>query len=227
MPASNSRAIEKSLTTLKADAFIYDLEDSVGHASKPTARENLWKPLFLKKDSNAELSPSKVVRINATSSPYFADDVSFLNSLTAAENSQQQGALDLDTVLLAKAETREDIVTLENAIAPLLNAKPELDIWCMVETPLGVCNVFDVLQSSQKISTVVLGLEDLCNDMKLKPRAKDRFNLMYPIQQVLLAAKALSGPQREINVIDGVYTDLNNEKGMLPTRFLCRSKHHL
>lgn len=191
LPGLNTRAIEKSLTSINADAFIYDLEDSVSPDNKSFARENLLS--LFKFNKRNEVNSKKILRINSTQSPFFKEDIKFIEEIKKfKENS-------LDGVLIAKVEESKEI-------DEILTVCKEIDIWCMIETPKGILNSNSIL-SNNNISTAVLGLEDLRKDMGLG-YLSERLEIMFPIQQVLLSAKV-----NNKTILDGVYIDVKNSEG--------------
>ncbi|MFP3436105.1 aldolase/citrate lyase family protein, partial [Paraburkholderia sp. SIMBA_061] len=69
-PASNARALEKSLT-LPADCVIYDLEDSVAPDAKVPARDALAAHFA----NHPKAGFERVVRVNTAETPWGKDDV--------------------------------------------------------------------------------------------------------------------------------------------------------
>src|SRR5207248_639403 len=83
-------------------------------------------------------------------------------------------------VLLPKVENAERVrLTLE--LLDALGAPPELAVWCMIETPLGVLAAADIAAASPCIGALVLGTSDLANDLHARP-ARDRLPLLTALQ---------------------------------------------
>src|SRR5215472_6016011 len=88
-----------------------------------------------------------------------------------------------------------------------LGARPELSVWCMIETPLGVLAAGDIAAASPRIAALVLGTSDLANDLHARP-ARDRLPLLTAVGLVLLAARAYGRA-----VLDRVHLDLADADG--------------
>ena len=182
LPASNQKMVEKAVSLTYCDGFIFDCEDAVAKDAKDKTREGVLKALSLMKNSERTVA----VRVNGVNTPWFKDDC-----LVA------RGA---DAVVLPKAEKAYEI----HLLRALIGEKP--DIWCMIETPLGVLNSLELAQLS---NVLVMGTVDLANELRCSTDPKlERFPLMSSIQHTLLAAKA-SG----IQALDGVYIHLQDDVG--------------
>jgi citrate lyase subunit beta/citryl-CoA lyase len=114
--------------------------------------------------------------------------------------------LPIDAVLLPKVENAER-VRLTLGLLDALGARPELSVWCMIETPLGVLAVADIAAASPRIAALVLGTSDLANDLHARP-ARDRQPLLTALGLVLLAARAHGHA-----ALDGVHLDLADPEG--------------
>ena len=189
MPGSNPRALEKA-RTLSADALIFDLEDAVAPEAKETARAAVVAAVTAGGYAPREL----VLRVNPIDTVWGHADLA-----TAA-------SLPIDAVLLPKVENAERVhVGLD--LLDALGARPELSVWCMIETPLGVLAAGDIAAASPRIAALVLGTSDLANDLHARP-ARDRLPLLTALGLVLLAARAYGRA-----VLDGVHLDLADADG--------------
>ena len=109
-------------------------------------------------------------------------------------------------MLLPKVENAERVrLTLD--LLDTLGAPPELAVWCMIETPLGVLAAADIAAASPRVGALVLGTSDLANDLHARP-ARDRLPLLTALGLVLLAARAHGRA-----VLDGVHLDLADAEG--------------
>src|SRR5712675_379638 len=184
MPGANLRALEKA-RALPADALIFDLEDAVAPEAKETARAAIAAAVTAGGYAPREL----VLRVNPIDTVWGHADLA-----TAA-------TLPIGAVLLPKVENAERVrLTLE--LLDALVAPPELAVWCMIETPLGV-----LAAASPCIGALVLGTSDLANDLHARP-ARDRLPLLTALGLVLLAARAHGRA-----VLDGVHLDLADAEG--------------
>ncbi|HVC55432.1 MAG TPA: aldolase/citrate lyase family protein, partial [Stellaceae bacterium] len=120
LPGSNPRAIEKA-RELPADGVIFDLEDAVAPEAKNAARAAVASALTAGGYGLREL----ILRVNPQGSAWGPAD------LAAA------ATLPIDAVLLPKVENAESVRLALDRLAAL-GAPPALDVWCMIETPLGV-----------------------------------------------------------------------------------------
>uniref|UniRef100_A0A6S8DQE5 HpcH/HpaI aldolase/citrate lyase domain-containing protein n=1 Tax=Aplanochytrium stocchinoi TaxID=215587 RepID=A0A6S8DQE5_9STRA len=196
MPASNKRALDKSLSSIKADAFIYDLEDAVAPNKKDVAREQavgvceqVWE--IRQQNSQNGLSPQTVIRVNGTTTSWYQDDIAAVASSAA------------DVVLLPKTETPEDIHQIDIA----MDGKKQ--IWCMLETPKGILNAEKIAGASKNLKCLVMGTVDLANEVRCEPNVPGRWNIMQSLQTVVLAARV-----HNCMALDGVYINLTDDEGL-------------
>jgi citrate lyase subunit beta / citryl-CoA lyase len=189
LPGSNPRALEKA-RSLPADSLIFDLEDAVAPEVKDTARSGVAAALAIGGYAPREL----VLRVNPLDTPWGHADLA-----TAA-------TLPIDAVLLPKVENAER-VRLTIALLDSLGAPPELSLWCMIETPLGVLAAAEIAGASPRLGALVLGTSDLTKDLHAR-ETRDRLPLMTALGLVLLAARAHGRA-----VLDGVYLDLADAEG--------------
>jgi citrate lyase subunit beta / citryl-CoA lyase len=189
MPGSNPRALEKA-RALPADGLIFDLEDAVAPETKETARLAVAAAVTTGSYAPREL----VLRVNPIDTVWGHAD------LAAA------ATLPIDAVLLPKVENAER-VRLSIDLLDALGAPPELTVWCMIETPLGVLAAADIAGASPRVAALVLGPSDLANDLHARP-TRDRLPLLTALGLVLLAARAHGRA-----VLDGVHLDLGDAEG--------------
>ena len=190
VPAINLRALEKA-RGLDCDGVIFDLEDSVAPEMKAQARENLSAFFAAGRLEGREM----VIRINALSSAFGADDMACVI------------ALQPDAVLIPKVDEPDDVLAvcdlLEEAGAP-----DSLKVWAMMETPRGVLNAGAIARLGRsdgaRLSCFVVGLNDLRKDTGV-PMAPGRTYLVPWLMQVVLAGRAYG-----VEVIDSVSNDFKD-----------------
>ena len=189
IPGAKERALEKA-TTLAADAIIFDLEDAVAIDEKARARELLSQTL-----QSHDYGPrAKLVRINALSTEWGADDLDVIASARP------------EAILLPKVDDATQIEEL----ARRLDARAETSetrIWAMVESPQGVLNAAAIARAP-RMAGFIMGTNDLAKDMGCRFRP-DRLPLMLSLQMPLIAAKAAG-----IVIVDGVYNAFRDEAGL-------------
>ncbi len=189
MPGSNARALEKG-RGLKADGLILDLEDAVTPDAKATARSQICDAVRQGGYGRREL----IVRVNGLDSAWGEADLKAVALIGA------------DAVLLPKIETK---TMVEDAISVLddAGAPPDLAIWCMMETPLGILHAEEIAFANDRVGGLVLGTSDLAKDLNAA-HTKDRLPFLLSLELCVLAAHAAG-----IAILDGVHLDLNDEAG--------------
>jgi citrate lyase subunit beta/citryl-CoA lyase len=195
MPGSNARALEKA-KTLAADGVILDLEDSVAPEAKEAARRQVVDAVKAGGFGAREV----FIRINGIDTPWHADD------LSAAAHAAP------DAVLVPKISSPD---TLERIGRRLLDMGTDhkTRVWAMIETPLAIFNILSIAaeahDSEARLTGFVMGTNDLAKDTRARlvpGRAP-----MLPWLTTCIAAARIYG----IDILDGVYNDLGNEKGFI------------
>ncbi|WP_304613340.1 HpcH/HpaI aldolase/citrate lyase family protein [Paracoccus sp. (in: a-proteobacteria)] len=182
IPAANARAMEKA-RGIAADAIIFDLEDAVAPDAKAAARDALAQAL------TQDYGPrARIVRINALSTEWGADDASAC------------AGLDIDAVLVPKVDGPDDL----DRVAALI---PDTPLWAMMETPLGMLNAA-AIAAHPRLAGMVMGTNDLAKDLGSRFRA-DRLPMMAGLGLCLLAAKA-----HGVVIVDGVFNAFKDEDGL-------------
>lgn len=189
MPGSNPRALEKA-RVLPADALIFDLEDAVAPEAKEAARASVAAAVNAGGYAPREL----ILRVNP------------LDTIWGHADLASAATLPIDAVLLPKIENAER-VRLTGDLLDALGAPPELSVWCMIETPLGVLAAAEIAAASPRLGALVLGTSDLTKDLHAR-ETRDRLPLMTALGLVLLAARAHGR-----TVLDGVHLDLSDNEG--------------
>ncbi|HVB16943.1 MAG TPA: CoA ester lyase [Stellaceae bacterium] len=200
LPGSNPRAIEKA-RALPADGLIFDLEDAVAPEVKAEARTGVAAALAAGGYGTREV----ILRVNPLDTAWGHAD------LAAA------ATLPIDAVLLPKVENAER-VRLTIGLLDALGAPPELSVWCMIETPLGVLAAAQIAGASPRLGALVLGTSDLSKDLRVR-ETRDRQPLLTALGLVLLAARAYGRA-----VLDGVHLDLDDAEGFAA---MCRQGREL
>lgn len=189
LPGSNPRALEKA-RALPVDGLIFDLEDAVA----PDMKENARAAVAAALTAGGYAPRERVLRVNPLDSAWGQAD------LAAA------ATLPIDAVLLPKIENA-DRVRLAVDLLDKLGAPPELSVWCMVETPLGVLAAPQIAAASPRIGALVSGTSDLAADLHAR-HTPDRLALLPALGLILLAARAHGRA-----ALDGVSLDLDDAEG--------------
>ena len=183
IPGSKERALDKA-RGLPVDAIIFDLEDAVTPDAKVEARTTLRAALA----EGGYGAKAKIIRINGLDTPWGAEDAVAMKDAGA------------DAILLPKVNGAGDI----RALADLVGG---LDIWAMIETPLGVLNALEIAAHPQ-LKGFVAGTNDLAKELNCRHRA-DRLPMQASLQMMLLAARA-----HGVIAIDGVYNQFKDDEGL-------------
>ena len=190
VPAINRRALDK-LSSLECDAVIFDLEDSVSPEKKAEARENLRAFFAVSPLPGKE----RIIRINALSSNFGADDLALVTEL------------EPDAVLLPKVDEPQDVSDVSDRLAEA-DAPEDLRIWAMIETPRGILNAAAIAEAGRtagsRLDCFVVGLNDLRKETGVLPQP-GRPYLVPWLMQVILAVSAYG-----LEAIDSVFNDFRD-----------------
>jgi citrate lyase subunit beta/citryl-CoA lyase len=193
MPGANTRALEKA-RTLAADSLILDLEDAVAPDAKVIARKNILTALEIGFGYR-----EAVVRINSLSTPWGLDDLKVFAKSKA------------DAIVLPKVESAAQIQEVAMLLKEL-NARPDLTIWAMIETPQAIFKLQEIASSHPLLETLVLGTSDLVKDLHAR-HTPNRVETQTALSFAILAARAYG-----LCVLDGVHLSLDDETGL---RYAC------
>jgi citrate lyase subunit beta/citryl-CoA lyase len=187
MPGANERALEKA-KTLPADALILDLEDAVALDSKVDARKRVCEAV------GAYGAKEVAIRVNGFGTQWHEDDLR-----AAAEAGP-------DAVLVPKVNSAAEVHAIERALDSG-GAPDRTMIWVMVETPIAMLHAYDIANSSDRLSVMVMGTNDLANELRAE-HVPGRAPLLTGLSLCVLAARA-AGKE----ILDGVYNDVKDIAG--------------
>jgi citrate lyase subunit beta/citryl-CoA lyase len=194
VPGNNMRMIAKA-ATLPADAIILDLEDAVPLPDKATAR-------IMTRDSikGVKLGGSYVfVRVNALTTNLTAEDLKFVT------------VEGLDGLMLAKTETKSDIVELDSMLEETEKGgglEPRsLKVVPLIESAKGVINAYEIASASERIIAVAFGAGDYYRDLgRGASFSPEQTELLYARSQIVNCSVA-AGVQAIDTVFFGLLTD--------------------
>ena len=184
IPAANARAMEKA-RALPVDAIIFDLEDAVTPAEKAAARDSLAQVL-----ANDYGNRARIVRINDMASEWGQEDALACAALVGKA----------DAVLIPKVGSGADL----DRIAALI---PDLPLWAMMETPIGMLNAAEIA-AHPRLQGMVMGTNDLAKELNSRFRA-DRLPMQTGLGLCLLAARAHGKV-----IVDGVFNAFKDDDGL-------------
>lgn len=183
IPGSKERALEKA-AGLPTDAIIFDLEDAVAAEEKPRARALLAETLRTRDFGGR----ARIVRINGLDTAWGADDAAAMVGVP------------LEAVLIPKVDSPADVQAVADRI-------PGVDLWAMMETPLGMLNAAGIA-AHPRLKGMVMGTNDLAKDLGTRFRP-DRLPLLTGLGLCLLAARA-----HGVTIVDGVYNAFKDAEGL-------------
>ncbi|MTB67894.1 citrate (pro-3S)-lyase subunit beta [Providencia sp. wls1943] len=196
VPGSNAAMLSNSFI-YKADALMFDLEDSVTIREKDTARRLVYHTLQHPLYQDIET----IVRVNALDSAYGVADL---------EAVVRGGA---DIVRLPKTDTAQDIIDIENEILRIEKScgreEGSTGLLAAIESPMGITQVVNIAHASPRLIGIALGAEDYVRNLRTE-RSPEGVELLYARCAILQAARSAG-----IQAFDTVYSDANNEEGFL------------
>lgn len=181
VPGNRPERFDKACAS-GADAVILDLEDAVPPADKLTARAQVVQWLMA-------LSPATsipvYVRINAASTPWFAEDVAALAGLT-----------QLSGLVVPKTEDAGTLARVVKSAAPSLQLVP------LIETAQAFA-VLGEIATAPRVDRLMFGTIDFQLDIGIEGDADE---LLYFRSQITLASRiaGIAAP------VDGVTTVLDD-----------------
>jgi citrate lyase subunit beta/citryl-CoA lyase len=189
MPGANERALEKA-KSIPADAIIFDLEDAVAPDAKVEARDRVCAAVGSGEYGLRELT----IRVNGLDTEWHAAD------LAAA------GAAGPAAVVVPKVNSAGDVAAIEKGLEAA-GAPDHTMIWAMVETPVAMLHAEEIARSSDRLTVLVMGTNDLAKELHAQ-HVPGRQPLLTGLSLCLLATRAAGKV-----ILDGVYNDIKDEAG--------------
>jgi citrate lyase subunit beta/citryl-CoA lyase len=188
VPADSEKKIARALDS-KADAIIFDLEDSVALERKAAARD------MLKGIAARSGGPAWWVRINPLRTDHHKKDLSVFASA------------DFEGVVLPKAESGADVVELAHTTG-------NLPIHAIVtETPASLFGLLSYRDPKSPLSAMSWGAEDLSAALGATTKYDEAGELSFTFKlarSLCLAGAAAAGVQ----AVDGIFADFRDEDGL-------------
>lgn len=179
-----------------ADSLLLDLEDAVALNQKDAARTLVANMLKTNNFYDTEIS----VRVNHISTPFGLADLETIVPLQP------------DNIRFPKCETVEELAEVIRLVEEIEDKHnlphDKMTIHAMIETALGVMNVYEIAGFSKRVDAITIGGQDLTSDMKVEA-GKDGIGIDYARKRIVMAAKA-----HRIDVMDTVWTDIDDEEGL-------------
>ena len=192
--------------TLPADQVFLDLEDSVAPLEKTDAtRQQVVEALR----ATGWRAVTKVVRVNGVRTPWCFRDIAYVI--------EGAGAL-IDCVMIPKVESAGDIAFVDRLLGQFeleqrLDRRIGLEV--QIESPLGLVNVNEIIQASDRIEAVIFGPGDYAAAAGVPQLAVGAIEPAYPgdhwhyvLSRILTAARAFG-----VQAIDGPYAMIHDHEG--------------
>jgi citrate lyase subunit beta / citryl-CoA lyase len=197
VPANREKFLEKAIG-LPADAFIFDLEDSVPAAEKADARAGV-------REYAPRIPDNRVwVRVNGLDSGLATDD---LNAIV--------GIAGLAGVFLPKVETREEVTRWDELIGAQEKGHSveagAIKLVVSIESARGVLNAYDLATAAARVISLTFGGAqdgDLNTDLG-SAWSIDGPEMLHARSHTLLAARAA----RFDTPLDGVFANVRDAEG--------------
>lgn len=179
VPGTRPDRFEKAIAS-GADGIVFDLEDGVDPGKKADARAAVLA--FL--SAPPKVSAALFVRVNASDSPWYAEDLTSFGKLRSIRG-----------IVLPKAEVPAHVAATARATSTG---------WVvpMLETARGVLNAGAVVSAAGLVPAVLFGAEDLTAQIGI-PRSISGDELVFARSQVVLAATSVGA-----DAIDAVLIDI-------------------
>ena len=194
VPGNQEKYLNK-VNKLPADVIIYDLEDAVPVESKESSRIKVKKTI---KEADKQMN---IIRVNALATTHFLDD---LNGIIET---------NLSGIMLPKVNRADDIIIADYLLGQLERkhnlAKGTFSIIPLIETALGVYNVYEIAQASERILCLCFGAEDFMLDLNIEQKGQQS-ELTYARSKLVIASR-VAGKEAPI---DSVYTNFQEIKGL-------------
>ena len=212
-PGSNTKLFLK-MAASAADVINLDLEDSVSHSDKDSARANVIEAINTIDWNTKTLS----VRINSLDTPYWYRDVVDLLEQTGDR---------LDQIMIPKVGNAADIYAVDALTTAVETAKVRarrINFEVIIESAAGLINVNEIAASSPRMVAMSLGAADYAASMGMQTTGiggtQDNYYMLHGdtrhyadpwhlAQTAIVAACRTHG----ILPVDGPFGDFSDDEG--------------
>ncbi|MDD2303936.1 MAG: aldolase/citrate lyase family protein [Prolixibacteraceae bacterium] len=195
IPGNNPAMIQQG-GVYGADSILLDLEDAVALNQKDAARTLVRNMINVIDFYDAEVC----VRVNHLSTPFGLADLEAIVPLQPS------------AIRYPKTESGEEVAELLKIIEQIEDRHGlphnKMTLHAMIETAMGVQNVFDIASKFDRVDAITIGGQDLTADMNIV-YTPDGAGIDFARKRIVMAAKA-----SHIDVIDTVFPDVNDEEGL-------------
>ena len=195
IPGNNPAMIQQG-GVYGADSILLDLEDAVALNQKDAARTVVRNMIKVVDFYDAEVC----VRVNHLSTPFGLADL------------EEIVPLQPSAIRYPKTESPEEVAELLKIIERIEDKHGlphnKMTLHAMIETAMGVQNVFNIASMFSRVDAITIGGQDLTADMNIV-YTPDGVGIDFARKRIVMAAKA-----SHIDVIDTVFPDVNDEEGL-------------
>ena len=195
IPGNNPAMIQQG-GVYGADSILLDLEDAVALNQKDAARTLVRNMIKVVDFYDAEVC----VRVNHLSTPFGLADL------------EEIVPLQPSAIRYPKTESPEEVAELLKIIERIEDRHGlphnKMTLHAMIETAMGVQNVFNIASMFTRVDAITIGGQDLTADMNIV-YTPDGVGIDFARKRIVMAAKA-----SHIDVIDTVFPDVNDEEGL-------------
>jgi len=208
VPGGRPELFAKALAG-EADALSFDLEDSVTPELKGAARTAIAS--FLAAEAARQSPKLMIVRTNAPSTPYFADDI---------EAVVGDG---VTLINLPKIESAEEVRAAVDMIARVEATRGwqrRTRLLVNIETPLALARAASIAGAHPRVAGMQLGLAAM-----FEPYGIERRDLAN-VHSVLFAMR-MAAAQADVFALDGAFADVADSEGYREEAALARRLGYL
>jgi citrate lyase subunit beta/citryl-CoA lyase len=195
IPGNNPAMIQQG-GVYGADSILLDLEDSVALNQKDAARFLIRNMIRTIDFYDTEVC----VRVNHLSTPFGLADL------------EEIVPLQPSAIRYPKTESADEIANLLRIIEGIEDRHHlphhAMTIHAMIETAMGVQNVFEIASKFRRIDAITVGGQDLTADMNIL-YTPDGAGIDFARKRIVMAAKA-----SHIDILDTIFPDVNDEEGL-------------
>lgn len=206
VPGNNRKFLEKALV-LRPDTIIFDLEDSLPSAEKASGRDMVRSWLNESSLWGAD-SPEVCVRINPLCSPHWREDVEAI-----LKGTEKPPAV----IMVPKVSHGDDLVFLGDFVAEV-EGRASIEVGrtkfipIATEVPEAIFNLQSIAKAP-RVTAMTWGCEDLSAEI-MASRTKNKDKTYLDVFRLVRSMTLLAAKSAKVQCIDGVYTDLNDAKGL-------------
>ncbi len=195
IPGNNPAMIQQG-GVYGADSILLDLEDAVALNQKDAARTLVRNMIKVVNFYDSEVC----VRINHLSTPFGLADL------------EEIVPLQPSAIRYPKTESADEVAELLKIIEKIEDRHGlphnKMTLHAMIETAMGVQNVFNIASKFSRVDAITIGGQDLTADMNII-YTPDGVGIDFARKRIVMAAKA-----SHIDVIDTIFPDVNDEEGL-------------